>query len=213
MAAQTLGQDDDYAIVSCGTLRPELNALAKKGFMETDRLFFTAPGLHEQPHELDEQLARQLTRAGAVAPKIIVLYGNKCYVDTTDPTRSIQTLIEEHGDNVTHVNADNCIDMLAGPEEREEIAAGQRVYWLTPGWLRHWRYIFREWDTGKANETFPQCEKAIMLDAVGFFEGYVQEHPDELLEFSDWMKIPIEPHPVSLDRLQGLLLEQYEKNQ
>jgi len=37
----------DIAIVSCGTLSLELNHLKKEGFLDTDHLFFTTPGLHE----------------------------------------------------------------------------------------------------------------------------------------------------------------------
>ena len=45
----------------------------------------------------------------------------------------------------------------------------------------------------------------LMLDGIGFFEDYLNDNPDELLGFSDWMKIPIEPVPVTLDRLKRLL--------
>ena len=36
----------------------------------------------------------------------------------------------------------------------------------------------------------------------------IQKPIDEILEFSDWMGIPLEPYKISLDRLKGLLLEQ-----
>jgi hypothetical protein len=39
-------------------------------------------------------------------------------------------------------------------------------------------------------------------------DRYVADHPEELLEYSDWMGIPIQPYPVTLDRLKDLLLEQ-----
>ncbi|MGB5985290.1 MAG: hypothetical protein WBG37_08285 [Desulfobacterales bacterium] len=31
------------------------------------------------------------------------------------------------------------------------------------------------------------------------------EHPEEFLEYSDWMGIPIIPYAVTLDRLRSLL--------
>jgi len=34
------------------------------------------------------------------------------------------------------------------------------------------------------------------------------EQPEELLEYSDWMGIPIQPYPTNLDRLKSLLSEQ-----
>jgi hypothetical protein len=45
-----------------------------------------------------------------------------------------------------------------------------------------------------------------MLDGVGYYDDVLEKDPEKLLEFSDWMGIPIEPYPVSLDRLKNLLL-------
>jgi hypothetical protein len=36
------------------------------------------------------------------------------------------------------------------------------------------------------------------------------EHPEDFLEYSDWMGIPIIPYPISLDRIKMLLSEQAE---
>jgi len=38
----------------------------------------------------------------------------------------------------------------------------------------------------------------------------MQNNPEEILEFSDWMGIPMEPYPVTLDRLLGLLSYEVE---
>jgi hypothetical protein len=39
------------------------------------------------------------------------------------------------------------------------------------------------------------------------------EHPENFLDYADWMGIPITPYPVSLDRFKSLLAEQAEKLQ
>ena len=49
-----------------------------------------------------------------------------------------------------------------------------------------------------------------MLDAVGYFDRVMEDNPEKILEFSDWMGIPIEPHRVSLDRFKGLLIAEVE---
>jgi hypothetical protein len=197
-----------YSIVSCGTLREELNYLRDSGFLDADRILYTAPGLHEKPDELEKQLTRQLDNARKYSPKIIVVYGSRCYIDTRDPFRDIDKLISEPGNEISRVKAANCLDMLADAEERERISQGQKIYWLSPGWLKYWKRIFKEWDIGLANETFPQNDKAILLDALNFFDEYALSSPEKILDFSDWMKIPIEPHKVSLTRLKSLLKEQ-----
>lgn len=44
------------AIVGCGTMRLEVNHLVKEGFIDTEHIFFTTPGLHQDIRELESQL-------------------------------------------------------------------------------------------------------------------------------------------------------------
>ena len=62
-----------------------------------------------------------------------------------------------------------------------------------------------------ANETFPVNDVAIVLDAIGDFDRMMEQSPETILEFSDWMKLAIEPYKVSIDRFKTLFLEQLEK--
>jgi len=200
-----------HNIVCCGTLRAEMQVLREDGFLDAEHVLFTTPGLHERPTEPARQLANRILKAKGASKELIVVYGSKCYVDPSDPLRDIDSLIRERGRGTCGVQANNCVDMLTDAQQREQIASGQQVYWLTPGRVANWRCIFQDWDSGKANETFPQNEKAILLDGIGFFEQYSQDRPEEFLAFSDWMRIPIEPYVVSLDRLGRLLSEQAER--
>ena len=195
------------AVVACGTLRPELERLRDDGFLDCDNLLFTAPGLHEEPKQLEEQLDRVLAKALETCSRAVVAYGDRCYIDPAKPEVTADVILTRHRKPTTRVQALNCIDMLADADQRRDLAEGRKVYWLTPGWVRHWKYIFRKWDVGLANETFPQHDVALVLDGVAFLDQYAAEHPEELLEFSDWMKIGIEPCDVSLDRLKGLLTD------
>ena len=196
-----------YSIVSCGTLRHELNYLKRTGFLDVDNILYTVPGLHEIPWELERQLKRQIDNAKRYSDKIIVVYGDRCYIDAKDPSRGIGEIIQETGASAKRIEAKNCIDMLVGSDERDKIGEGQKVYWLSPGWLDYWRVIFKDWDQGKANETFPQNDKAILLDPTGIFEEYSAGCPEKILEFSDWMSLDIEPCKISLERLKHLLLD------
>jgi len=193
------------SLVACGTLRREIRKLAEDGFLDADRLLFTAPGLHEWPDRLEKQLSRQLAKARESSDKVIVAYGDKCFIDTANPMRDTDALLREQGMESRRVRAKNCVDMLASTEERNSIAAGEKVYWLTPGWVENWDYIFKDWDPAKANETFPAHDRAVVLDAVGYFEELSASKPERVLEIADWMKIPLEAQPVGLDRLAELL--------
>jgi ubiquinone/menaquinone biosynthesis C-methylase UbiE len=200
-----------YSVVSCGTLSPELNHLRDNGFLDADKVLYTRPGLHENPREFENHLRRQLRHANRYSQKVVVVYGKRCYIDPLDPFKSVDKIIQQEGGKISRVKASNCIDMLADTGQRERIRGGQKLYWLSPGWLKYWRVIFKEWDVGLANETFPQNEKGVLLDALGFFDAYTEKFPEKILEFSDWMRIGIEPYRISLDRLKGLLLEAAEE--
>jgi hypothetical protein len=207
----------DIAIVSCGTLSLELNYLKKEGFLDTTRIFFTTPGLHEDIRGLERQLKEQINKAKEKADKVLVVYGGKfCYVNADEPTRTMQTIIEEQGEGVARIQATHCMDMIASQEEREQIAqkiaGGEKVWWMTPGWIKFRHNVFKGWDKGLANENFPRhTGGAIVLDGIGYLEKYMAEKPEEFLEYSDWMGIPIQPYAVTLERLKSLLTEQAQK--
>jgi hypothetical protein len=204
---------DDYAVVACGTLNMELNHLYRNNLLCAKKILYTKPGRHEIPRELESQLIRQINNAKRYAPNIIVVYGGKfCYVSTANPYRRIDTIIEEQlepGVRISRTKATHCVDMLMSKEEREKLSQGRDIYWLTPGWVKYRHYVYQGWDKGLANENFPKhTGGAIMLDAIGYYDEIAQENPEMLLEFSDWMGIPLEPCAVTLNRLLTLISDE-----
>ncbi|MGD9143486.1 MAG: DUF1638 domain-containing protein [Dehalococcoidia bacterium] len=207
---------EKYAIVACGTLNMELNSLKNSGLLDSRIILYTKPGRHEVPSELESQLISQIGTAKKYAPNIIVVYGGKfCYINADDPYRKIDTIIQEQvepGVRISRITATHCVDMLASDEERERLSEGKDVYWLTPGWMKYRHQVYQGWDKGLANENFPKHSGgAIMLDSVGFFDKMMGENPEEILEFSDWMGIPVGPYPVTLDRFLGLLSDEVKR--
>jgi len=204
----------DIAIVSCGTMNLELSHLKKEGFLDAQKIYYTKPGLHQDCHELEKQLIQRITMAKEKTDKVIVIYGGKfCYVNVDEPTRTMQKIIEEQGPGVGRVQATHCMDMIAGETEREQIAqklvGGEKVWWMTPGWIEYRHQVFEGWDKGIANENFPKhTGGAIVLDGIGYVDKYMAEKPEEFLEYCDWMGIPIQGYPVPLDRFKSLLLDQ-----
>ena len=199
----------DYVLVSCGTLAPEFNHLRKQGFLDAKKIVYTTPGRHEVLKQLQNQLIEKINLAKQHSKKIIIVYGGKfCYVNIDDPYRTIDTIIREQGAGsaISRINATHCIDMLASESQREQISGGQKILWLTPGWIVYRDYVFQDWDKGKANENFPQhTGGAVLLDGISFWEKYSEEYPEKVLGFSDWMGIEIRPHKITLGRLKNLL--------
>ncbi len=207
----------DIAVVACGTMSPELRALREDGFLDTEHLLFTAPGLHQVPGELERQLISRIGQAKEKAPKVLVVFGGKfCYVNVDAPTRTMRAIIEEQGPNVARIDATHCMDMLAGEEQRDriaqEVAGGEKVWWMTPGWIKYRHEVFKGWDQARANENFPKHDGgAIVLDAIGYFDRFMEDSPEEVLDYSDWMGVPLQSYPVTFDRFKSLLLDQVRR--
>ena len=120
----------------------------------------------------------------------------------------MEKIIDEQGPEVARIDATHCMDMMASEAEREQTANGEAIWWMTPGWIKFRHQVFKGWDKGIANENFPRhTGGAVVLDAIGYLDEYMEEHPEELLEYSDWMGIPIQGHAVTLDRFKSLLAD------
>jgi len=203
----------DIAIVSCGTMSLELNYLQQESFLDTDHLIYITPGLHQDIPELERQLINRIQKVKEKISKVIVIYGGKyCYVNIDQPERTINTIIDELGSGVVRINATHCMDMLVSEEDRNrianEMAGGEKVWWMTPGWVKFRQQVFKGWDKGIANENFPRhTGGAIVLDGVAYMDQYMADHPEEFLEYCDWMGIPMQSYTISLDRFKSLLLE------
>ena len=208
---------EDIAIVSCGTMSIELNYLKESGFLNSPHIFYTTPGLHQDIPELEHQLVSRIKKAKEVSEKVIVVYGGKfCYVNMDAPTRLMKTVVEEQGPGVVRIEATHCMDMLADEAERNriqaELAPGEPVWWMTPGWIKFRKDVFKGWDQAIANENFPKhTGGAIVLDGTGYMDTYMAEQPEVFLEYSDWMGIPIIPCRITLDRFKSLLSDQARK--
>ncbi len=202
---------NDIAIIACGTMSLELEYLREEGFLGEASLHYTAPGLHQDCRELENQLIRQIEKVKTLHEKIIVVYGGKfCYVNTEEPTRKIQEILEECGSSIRRIKATHCMDMLVSADERDNIAAeiggGEPVWWMTPGWIKFKTQVFRGWDKAQANENFPRhTGGAVVLDGIGYMDNFMAETPEEFLEYADWMGITLTPYAITLDRFKDLL--------
>ena len=203
----------DTVVVACGTMSPEINHLVKQGFLDTQHIFYTTPGLHQDIPELETQLIKFIEKAKTLASGVIVVYGGKyCYVNPDNPTRLMQTIIREQGSKVVRIDASHCMGMLASDDEmkqiRNELAGGERVWFMTPGWVKYQKQVFKGWDKAIANENFPRhTGGCVVLDGVGYLDQYMAKDPEGFLEYCDWMGIPMQAYPVTLDRFKGLLTD------
>lgn len=206
---------EDRCIISCGMLHPEISHLMQTGFLNPRQVLFTPPGLHALPHKLEEHLLRRLTQARAWCPdhRIIVIYGKKCYVNTDDPLKRVDSILHAHGQGIVRVQGEYGYDMLAGFEDRQRIGGGRqdKILWFTPGWLKSWKAVYQTyfgWDNADANANFPGFyDKIVVVDGLDIAEEYLIQHGEEILELFDWTGLEVEFHPITLDRFKGLLID------
>lgn len=198
------------ALVACGVLRQEIERLREQGRLGFDEVYFTAPGLHDNPKELDRQLRKRLDEALQRHGQAVVGFGSRCVLDPAHPERTVDGILARYGDRVRRLGSGNCVEFLADEATRAEIAAGRTVYWLTPGWLRYHKAVFRYFDETHKNEAFGRCDTAVLLCPLGTFDDIAVNEPEKILELSDWMGLDIEPAPVDLGRFDGLLQQARE---
>ena len=206
---------EDRCIISCGMLQPEMTHLVETGFLNPGRILFTPPGLHALPEKLEEHLLKRLAQARESCPdhRIIVVYGKKCYVNTDEPLKRVDSILQAAGQEIVRVQGDYGYDMLAGFEDRQRISGGRqdKILWFTPGWLKHWKAVYQKyfgWDDADANANFPGFyDKIIVLDSLGLAEEYMIQHAEEILGLFDWTGLEVEFYSITLDRFKGLLVD------
>ena len=59
----------DIAIVACGIMRMELTRLQEEGFLNTEYIYYTTPGLHQDIHELERPLVEKINKANEKFPR------------------------------------------------------------------------------------------------------------------------------------------------
>jgi hypothetical protein len=205
----------EHCVISCGILYLELQHLTEIGFLNARQILFTPPGLHAKPSELEHQLVRRLEQLKTECPlnKTIVVYGKKCHIDTDQPARRVDTILQQYGPGIRRLEGDYGYDLLVSYEDRQGLSGDREGHtlWFTLGWLKSWKTIYQHyfgWDRADANANFPGFyDRIIVLDTLGVADQYMTEQPEVVLELFDWTGLEVEFHPITLDRLKGLLID------
>ena len=193
------------AIVSCGSFKEILENLQGEGVLDGIEIIYTEPCLKERPRKLEELLKQRIEGIKGKVDRILVIYGDGCFVDTSDFSRGIDSLIGDTGIDYERIREHSCIEMLLSDGDKESLSEGMKIYWMMPAWVEYKDEVFEEWDVGKRNQTFPQNDMALIADSRGFYAKLLEEDPEKLLDFSAWMGIPLDARAVTLDRFRELL--------
>jgi hypothetical protein len=200
----------DVRVLSCGIFQPELEKILPGVRMELADcgidVSFVAPALHVDYKKLKAGISEGLesleTRAGDAeyakngGREKLLLYGSMCHPD-------IAQIAGEHA--AIYPSQGNCIDMFLSPEEKKRIEGGDNVFFMTGGWFKYWRDIFQQgqgWDSIDARINFGRYDKILVLDS-----GSHDISEEELFEFFDYIQVPIDIEPITLDYFRKLVAD------
>jgi len=172
-------------LVACTIFRSELEHLLGS---DLDATWLPA-GLHVS----ERRLGQALDEALGVDDEVACFYG-ACHPD-------LDARLAECGGK--RLDAKNCIAAFLSPAQQAEL--GERVFIMSPGWLRDWRSIFVEglgWDETDARVNFGAYDRIAVLD-------FGLEPIDDLavLELFDYTETEVEIVPASLDHFRARVAE------
>jgi hypothetical protein len=171
-------------IVACGIFKAELDrilpAIRRELPNQDIRVTFLSPGLHVDCARMEKEIVETLK---SLQGEKLLLYGTMCH----------EKLASIAHDNHAALPSDrNCIEMIVSPEKKKALDESGNIFYVTAGWLQSWREILQE--------RAASCDKIIVLDAGG---SAISE--EALLEFFDFMQIPVETVEVTLDYFKNKL--------
>jgi hypothetical protein len=172
-------------VVACAIFRVELEHILGA---DLEAAWLPA-GLHVS----DERLGQALDEALGVDGGVACFYG-ACHPD-------IDAKLAALGGR--RVSAKNCVEAFLSPTLLAEL--GERVFIMSPGWLKAWRAIFVEglgWDEIDARINFGAYDRVVVLD-------FGLEPIDDLdvLEFFDYTQTEVEILPATLDYFRARVAE------
>ncbi len=172
-------------LVGCAVFRPEAEHVLGDRARE---ITWLSPGLHADLDRLKDALERHL-EAGETA---CLLAG--CHPD-------LDRLLSARASR--RLPGKDCVAVFLDDGQRARLEA-RRGFVMTPGWLEHWREIFQDalgWGPVDARQAFGRYEVVYLLDF-----GLAPLDDLELLAFFDFVQVPVEVVPASLDRFREAAL-------
>ncbi len=180
--------------ISCSIFRKEIEALQASGQLDLPVEFLNSM-LHMVPAKLETRLQEALGSAHARQPdgKVVLAYGDCCgHMDTFE---------SEPG--TARTEGINCCEILLGREAYRKLRK-EGAFFLMPEWALAWKQIFvgQLGLLGPCARTFMQemHSRMIYLDT-----GLVPIPQAALQEASEFLGLPVEILPVSLDPLLASL--------
>jgi len=176
--------------IACSIFRKEIGALQASGALDMPVEYLNSM-LHMVPAQLEVRLQKALREARAQAPDqpLVLAFGDCC--------GHMDTFASEPGTSRTE--GLNCCEIILGHDIYRQLRR-EGAFFFMPEWAPDWRKIFVG-QLGLAG----LCAKTFMQDMhtrlVYLDTGILPVPHAELAEASEFLGLPVEILPVSLDPL------------
>jgi hypothetical protein len=178
-----------FNILACGIFRPELEKILPEIKRELDeediKVTFLSPALHIDTNKMEDEIKKNLELTKP--QKTLLLYGSMCHTN-------LSSIIKNY--NTVNPHEKNCVELILSAERKGEIDKSGTIFYLTCGWLRYWREIFQNGMEALI------CDKIVALDSDSDMIS-----DEDMLEFFDYIQVPIEIEKISLDHFKETVLK------
>lgn len=188
------GEAPSLRCVACSIFQPEIEALQAAGRLDLPVAYLHSM-LHMVPDRLETRLQQTLDECRQHTPgcRVVLTYGDCCshMADFEAVAGTCRTA------------GINCCEILLGREAYRRLRR-EGAFFLMPEWALTWRQVF----IGQLGLMGP-CARAFMQEMhtrLVYLDTGIQPVPHETLaEASEFLGLPVEVLPVSLDHLQASL--------
>jgi hypothetical protein len=180
--------------ISCSIFQKEIESLQASGQLELPVDYLTSM-LHMVPETLEKRLQEALEAARILdqSPGVVIAYGDCC--------GHMEDFESEPGTSRTE--GINCCEILLGREAYRKLRR-EGAFFLMPEWALFWKRVF----VGQLGLLGP-CAKTFMQEMhtrlIYLDTGILPVPHVELAEAGEFMGLPVEILPVSLDPLLSSL--------
>jgi hypothetical protein len=188
------------ACIACSIFRKEIEALQASGRLDLPVDYLNSM-LHMVPARLETQLhgALAAARDQGADREVVLAYGDCCgHMDTLTS-----------GPGITRSEGINCCEIILGTEVYRRLRK-EGAFFLMPEWAKAWRQVFvgQLGLLGASAKTFMQemHSRLVYLDT-----GLIPVPHRELQEASEFLGLPLEILPVTLDPLLASLQKAAQK--
>lgn len=180
---------NNYIIIACSIFYDEMKAILPEAVKNS--IIWIPAGLHANLNELLNTLNEVFSRGTTEGKKIKILYGINCHPD-------LKQIAEKYGADILPFK--DCITIFLGERIKDY---DEKSMLMTPGWVRNWKDIMFHlgWDEVDVRINLGRYERVVIFqsDANPLTE-------EEILEFFDLIKIPIEIEKIDLTKFKENLL-------